>query len=91
LQKGGFSTSGWITIEIIYFFPFAIPSTSDAEVVGLKPYSLNDILHILKELEYTLLIILHPKGYYFIYCLHTCLLIGFVPPMFNAQIFIEDF
>jgi hypothetical protein len=41
--------------------------TSDAEVVALQPYSLNDILHILKELEYTLLIIPHLKGYYFIY------------------------
>ncbi len=41
--------------------------TFDAKVVGLKPCSLNDILHILKELEYTLPIIPHLKGYCFIY------------------------
>jgi len=36
-----------------------VPPTSYAEVVGLKPYNLNGILHILKELEYTLMIIPH--------------------------------
>jgi hypothetical protein len=65
--------------QTITIFP-----TSDAKVVGLKPHSLNDILHILKEFEYTLLIIPHLEGYYFIYHLQTCLLIGFVAPMFNA-------
>jgi hypothetical protein len=44
-----------------------IPPTSEVEVVGLKPHSLNDTLHILKELEYNLPIIPQPKGYYFIY------------------------
>jgi hypothetical protein len=58
--------------------------TSDAKVVRLKPCSLSDILHILKELEYTLLIIPHLEGYYFIYHLQTCLSIGFVAPVFNA-------
>jgi hypothetical protein len=65
--------------------------TSSAKVVGLKLCNLNDILHILNELEYTLLIIPHPKRYYFIYYLHTCLLIIFVPSMFNAKILNEDF
>jgi hypothetical protein len=46
-----------------------VPPTFDAKVVGMKPCSLSDILHILKELEYTLPIIPHPKEYYFIYCL----------------------
>jgi hypothetical protein len=59
--------------------------------MGMKLCSLNDVLHILKELQYTLLIILHPKEYYFIYHLQTCFLVGFVPPMLNAKIFIEDF
>lgn len=68
-----------------------IPPTSDVEVVGLKPYNLSDILHILKELEYNLPFIPQPKGYYFIYCLYTCLSIGFAPPMLNAWIFIKDF
>jgi len=36
-------------------------------------------------------IIPHLKGYYFIYHLQTCLLVGFVPPMLNARILIEDF
>jgi len=30
--------------------------------LGLKPYNLSDILHILKELEYTLLLFLTHKG-----------------------------
>lgn len=62
-----------------------------SNIVGLKPCSLNDMLHILKELEYTLLIIPHLEGYYFIYHLQTCLSIGFVAPMFNARILIGDF
>ncbi len=47
--------------------------TCDAKIVGLKPCNLSDILHILTKLEYTLLIIPHPKGYYFIHHLQTCL------------------
>jgi hypothetical protein len=65
--------------------------TFDVEVVGLKPCSLSDILHILKELEYTLSIIPHLERYHFIYHLQICLLVGFVPPMLNARILIEDF
>jgi hypothetical protein len=65
--------------------------TFEVEVVGLKPCNLNDIPHILKELEYTLSIIPHLEGYYFIYHLQICLLVGFVPPMLNAKILIEDF
>jgi hypothetical protein len=57
----------------------------------MKPCSLNDILHILKELEYILPIILHLEEYYFIYHLQTCFLVGFAPPMFNVKILIEDF
>jgi hypothetical protein len=45
----------------------------------------------MKELEYTLPIIPHPEGYYFVYCMHTCLLEGFVPTMLNAINLIEDF
>ncbi len=68
-----------------------VPSTFDAKIVGMKLCSLNDVLHILKELEYTLLIIPHPKEYYFIYHLKTCFSVGFAPPMLNARLFIEDF
>ncbi len=68
-----------------------IPPKSNVEVVGLKSCNLNDILHILKALEYTLPIIPHPERYYFIYRLHTCLSIRFVPPMFNARILVWDF
>ncbi len=46
-----------------------IPPTFDVKVMGMKPCSLSDILHILKELEYTLTIIHHLEEYYFIYCL----------------------
>jgi hypothetical protein len=68
-----------------------MPPTFDAKVVGLKLCSLNDIPHILKELEYTLSNIPHSEGYYFIYHLQTCLLVGFILPMLNARILIEDF
>ncbi len=36
------------------------------------------------------MIIPHPKAYFFIYRLQTCILVGFAPPMVNAQILIED-
>jgi hypothetical protein len=68
-----------------------VPLTSDAKVMGMKACSLNDTLHILKELEYTLLIVPHLEEYYFIYCMYTYLLVGFSPPMLNVRIFIEDF
>jgi hypothetical protein len=44
-----------------------IPRTLNVKVVKFKPYSLNDVLHILKELEYALPIIPHHEVYYFIY------------------------
>jgi hypothetical protein len=65
--------------------------TFDAEVVGMKTRNLGDVLHILKDLEYTLPIIHRPKEYYFIYRLQTCFLVGFAPPILNARIFIGDF
>jgi hypothetical protein len=68
-----------------------VPPTFDAKVMGMKPCSMSDVVHILKELEYTLPIILHPEEYYFIYCLQMCLLVGFTPPMLDAKILIEDF
>jgi predicted class III extradiol MEMO1 family dioxygenase len=37
-----------------------VPRTLNAKVVRLKPCSLNDVLHILKELDYTLPIIQQP-------------------------------
>jgi len=44
-----------------------ITSTFNAKVMGMKLCSLSDVLHIFKELEYTLMIIPHPKEYHFIY------------------------
>jgi hypothetical protein len=61
-----------------------VPPTLDVEVVELKPCNLSDVLRILKELEYTMLINPHPKAYFFIYRLQTCILVGFAPPMVNA-------
>jgi hypothetical protein len=52
---------------------------------------MSDTLHILKELEYTFLIISDPEEYYFIYYLQTCFSIGFTPLMLNAKILIEYF
>jgi hypothetical protein len=68
-----------------------VPPTLNAKVVELKPCSLNDVLHILKVLEYALPIILHLEVYYFIYWLQTCILVGFAPPMLNAHILVNDF
>jgi hypothetical protein len=67
------SIHNWQTIIRVVCLPIynerirTIPPTFDAKVVGKKSCNLNDILHILKELEYTLLIIPHSIEYYFIY------------------------
>jgi hypothetical protein len=37
------------------------------DIWWMKPCNLSDVLHILKQLEYTLLIIPHLEEYYFIY------------------------
>jgi hypothetical protein len=68
-----------------------VPYALDAKVARLLPYSLNDVLHILQELEYALPIIPHLEAYYFIYWLQTCVLVGFVPLMLNAHILVDDF
>jgi hypothetical protein len=68
-----------------------VPPTLDAKVVRPKPYSLNDELHILKELEYALPIIPHLEVYYVIYWLQTYILVGFTRPMLNAHILVDDF
>jgi hypothetical protein len=51
----------------------------------------NDVLHILKELEYILPITPHLEAYYFIWCLQTCILVGYAPQMFNTHIMVDDF
>jgi hypothetical protein len=68
-----------------------VPLTYNAKIVGMKPCSLVEILHILKDLQYTLPIIPHLEEDYFICHLQTCFSIRFAPPMFNAKILIEDF
>ncbi len=62
-----------------------VPLTYNAKVVRMKPCSLSEILHILKDLEYTLPSISHPEEYYFIYHLQTCFSIRFAPPMLNVR------
>jgi hypothetical protein len=74
-----------------YWSQVCFPICNEHKIVGLRPCSLNNVLHILKVFEYTLLIIPHLEAYYFIYHLQTCILVRFFPPMFNARILIEDF
>jgi hypothetical protein len=79
----------WVRFPICNKHTKTIPPTLNAKIVG-KPYSLSNVLHILKE-KYTLLIILHLEACYFIYHLQTCISVRFAPPMLNARILIEDF
>jgi hypothetical protein len=47
----------------------------------MKPCSLSEMLHIVKELEYMVAWFPNLKTYYLIYWLQNYLIIGFVPPM----------
>jgi hypothetical protein len=51
---------------------------------------LNDMLHILKELEHMVLMMPNLKAYYLIYRLQSCLAIGFAPPMLSTIIKLHE-
>jgi len=54
----------------------------NARVMRFKPcICVNDMLHILKELEHMVLMMANLKAYYLIYRLQSYLAIGFAPPM----------
>jgi len=57
----------------------------------LKLYTLNDMLHIFKELEYMGPMILNPNAHYLIHWLQSCLAIRFSPSMLGIIIKLEDF
>ncbi len=50
------------------------------ETKGLKAIGLNDVLHILMELEYMVPTFLNPESYYTIFLLQTCIGVGVTPP-----------
>jgi len=46
-----------------------VPVPSDAELMGMKPCSLNDVIYMVKGLEYMVPQVPNPTVYYFIYLL----------------------
>ncbi len=46
-----------------------VPIPSNVELMGMKPCSLNDVIYMVKELEYTVPQVPNPKVYYLIYLL----------------------
>jgi hypothetical protein len=56
----------------------------------LKLYTLNDMLHIFKELEYMVPMMLNLNAYCLIHWLQSCLAIRFSPCMLGIIIKSED-
>jgi hypothetical protein len=52
---------------------------------GLKATSLNDVLHILMELEYMVPTFPNLESYYTIFMLQTCNEVGVTPPVIHFQ------
>jgi hypothetical protein len=61
------------------------------EQVGFKVVSINDMLHIIMELKYMLLLLLNPEIYYTLFKLQMCLQMGVTPPMIGKMIVKGEF
>jgi hypothetical protein len=63
-----------------------VPVPSDAELMGMKPCSLNDVIYMVKGLEYMVPQVPNPTVYYlFIYC-KKYFIIGFAPLLLGTTI-----
>jgi hypothetical protein len=56
-----------------------------AKSAGIRPYTINDIFHMMLEMEYIMLVILAPEMYYQMHCFQICLQCV-TPPMLGAHI-----
>ncbi len=63
----------------------------DVELLGMKPCSFSEMLHIVKDLEYMAAWFPNLKMHYQIYWLQNYLIIGFVPPMLGIITKFGDF
>jgi len=59
------------------------------ERVGIKPYTKNDMLHMMLEMEYIMRMIPTLEMYYLVHYFQICLQVGIAPPMLGAHI-IDD-
>jgi hypothetical protein len=68
-----------------------VPIPLDVELLGMKPCSFSEMLHIVKELEYMVAWFPNLKMYCLIYWLQNYLIIRFVPPMLAIITKLGDF
>jgi hypothetical protein len=47
---------------------------------SIKPYTTNDMLHMMLEMEYVMPMILVLEMYYLVHCFQICLHVGVAPP-----------
>jgi hypothetical protein len=59
------------------------------KIAGVRPYMKNDMLHMMLEMEYIMLVIPTHEMYYLVHRFQICLRVGVAPPMSGAHI-IED-
>jgi hypothetical protein len=63
-----------------------VGSPTMVDQVGIKPYSWNDIIHMMLEMEYLYPLMPNPKTYYLLYRLLMNFRLGVVLLMFGAHI-----
>jgi hypothetical protein len=60
-----------------------------AERASIRPYTRNDMLHMMLKMEYIMPMIPALEMYYFEHCFQICLWVGVAPPMLGARIIKE--
>ncbi len=57
-----------------------------AERASIRPYTKNDMFHVMLEMEYIMPMNPTHEMYYLMHCFQICLRIGLAPPMLAAHI-----
>jgi hypothetical protein len=78
--------------KLIYgTMPPQVENPTLAKIVSIGPYTRNDMLHMMSEMEYIMPMIRVPKMYYLMHRFLICLQIGVTPPMFGGHITYSQF
>jgi hypothetical protein len=73
--------------KLIYgTMPPQIKHPTLAKRTSIRPYTKNDMLHMILEMEYIMLVNPTPEMYYLVHYFKICLGIGITPPMLRTCI-----
>ncbi len=76
----------WVRKLIYRTMPPQVEHLTLTERASIRPYTINDMLHMMLKMEYIMLVIPAPKMYYLMHHFQICLQVGVALPMLGTHI-----